>query len=153
MLVHLYDGLMRKAKIFRKDYELLIDHLNENTDIILREFGDYAVILEKELHGDDPINDDRYKLIAEILFKYIADRPDNIFLIEKNYLAPLYKRLSHLRLEPQLKTMTNSVAKVLRIINKLKSKRKQIDFDTGNYIKEYKKQVTEMTKLVKQIEL
>ncbi|MCH2217308.1 MAG: hypothetical protein MK076_04385, partial [Flavobacteriales bacterium] len=78
VLVHLYDGLMRKAKIFRKDYELLIDHLNENIDIILREFRDYAVILEKELHGDDPINDDRYKLIAEILFKYIADRPDNI---------------------------------------------------------------------------
>ena len=152
VLVHLYDSLMKKADTFQQEYESLMNSLNENIDIILREFGDYGVILEKELQGD-PINDYRFKPIAEILFKYIADSPNNIFLIEKNYLLPLLECLSHLRLESDLKTMTTSVAKVLQIINKLKSKRKQLDFDTGDYIEEYKIQVKELTKVVKPIEL
>lgn len=152
VLVHLYDGLMKKAETFQQDYELLMNSLNENIDIILREFRDYSIVLEKELEGD-PINDYRYRPIAEILFKYIADKPDNIFLIEKNYLIPLLECLSHMRLESNLKSMTNNVATALQIIRKLKSKRMQMDFDSGNYVEEYKEQAKELTKVVKPIEI
>jgi hypothetical protein len=152
VLAHLYDNLMKKANTFQQDYESLMNSLNENIDIILREFGNYGVALEKKLNGD-PVNDYRYKPIAEILFKYIDERPDNIFTIEKNYLLPLLACLSHLRLEPDLKKMTDSVARVLQIIKKLKTKRKQIDFETGDYIKGYKEQEGELGKVVKPIEL
>lgn len=118
-------------------------------------FADYGIAIEKEI-GADPINDPRYRPLAELYTEYIiphlADGNFNPYVLDEHFFLPMVNILSRYRLEPQTKPLSNVITACLSSIKGIRLEKYYITENIKALIILYQKQLEELDEITSQLE-
>jgi hypothetical protein len=155
ILVHLYETLREKFNRYLSGISEHTTSLSLSLQSFSSEFRDYGVELEKELNAD-PINDARYKPIAELyssqIMPYLRDGNFNPFVLKREFFQPLVEILAHMRLDPRTKGLASSMTKGINAVKGIELEKQYMSKNLKSIIKQYKEQLVELEKLITKIE-
>jgi len=118
-------------------------------------FADYGIALEKEI-GGEPINDQRYRPLADLytehIIPHLTDGKFNPYLLDEQFFLPIVNILSHYRLEPQTKPLSNVITACLSSIKALRMEKHYITENMKALIILYQKQLDDLDEITSQLE-
>jgi hypothetical protein len=155
ILEKLYKTINEKFDKYLARISKYTSEFNANIQAFNIAFTDYGVTLEREI-GGDPINDPRYRPLADLYSKYImprlVDGKLNPYHLDKHFFHPILQVLSHYRLEPQTKPLLNTITSCLNSIKAIRLEKHYITENIKVLIALYQKQLDELDKITSELE-
>jgi hypothetical protein len=155
ILENLYKTINEKFDKYLARISKYTSEFNANIQAFNIAFTDYGVTLEREI-GGDPINDPRYRPLADLYSKYImprlVDGKLNPYHLDKLFFHPILQVLSHYRLEPQTKPLLNTITSCLNSIKAIRLEKHYITENIKVLIALYQKQLDELDKITSELE-
>lgn len=154
ILVHLYETLREKFNRYLSGTSEHTTSPSWSLQEFSSAFRDYGVELEKELNSD-PLNDPRYKPIAELyssqIMPYLKQGNFNPFVLRREFFLPLVEIFAHLRLDPRTKGLSSAMTKGLNAIKGIELEKDYMSKNLKSIISQYKEQLTELNILINKI--
>jgi len=155
IITNLYETLKVVFENYKSDASNYVNSMNNNLQLLLREFADYGVLLEKEL-GTDPVNDSRLRPILDLISKHIQPKRQtgdyNVFELENVFFIPLLSILSHLRLDERTRNLSVYTSNCLNDIKGIRMEKKYLTDNMTYIIDSYKKQLKDIENIINIIE-
>lgn len=155
ILEHLQKTLNEKFDKYLAGISNNTSEFTKNIQAFNLAFADYGVALEKEI-GGDPINDPRYRPLADLYTEHIiprlTDGKFNPYLLDEQFFLPIVNILSHYRLEPQTKPLSNVITACLSSIKALRMEKHYITENIKALIILYQKQLDDLDEITSQLE-
>ncbi len=155
ILEHLYKTIDEKFDKYLAGISQHTSEFTKNIQAFNLAFADYGVALEREI-GGDPINDPRYRPLAELYTEYIiprlVDGKFNPYILDNHFFLPIVNILSHYRLEPQTKPLSNIITACLSSIKAIRMEKHYITENIKALIILYKKQLDDLDEVTSKLE-
>lgn len=155
ILTYLYETLKSDFEKYQTESTVWVNSLNTNLQSLLRESADYGILIENQT-GKDPISDPQYKLITDLITKYIMPKSQtgdyDVFLLEKEFFIPLLTILGNLRLDFRTKNLSNYTSYCLNDIKAIRLEKQYFKENLTMIISNYKQQLVEFETITKTIE-
>lgn len=155
ILEHLYKTIDEKFDKYLAGVSKYTSEFTKNIQAFNLAFADYGVALEREIGGDH-INHARYKPLAELYTEYIVphltDGKFNPYLLNEKFFLPIVSILSHYRLEPQTKPLSNIITACLSSIKGIRMEKHYITENIKALIILYQKQLDDLNEITSQLE-
>lgn len=154
ILEHLHKTINEKYDKYLAEISKTTSEFTKNIQAFNLAFGDYGVALEKEI-GGVPINDPRYRPLADLYTEYITPRLTdgkfNPYLLDEHFFLPIVNILSHYRLEPQTKPLSNVITSCLSSIKAIRMEKHYITENIKVLIILYQKQLDDLDEITSQL--
>jgi len=155
ILADLHKSLKGKFNQYLDGTTSLIAQVNRNLQSLSQAFGQYQVLLEKELKAD-PINDPRYRPILDLFDQYIEphrkDGAYDLFLLEEHFFEPLTEILAHLRHDDRTSPMTTFSIECINAIKGIRMEKHYWIENMKIIIGHYEEQIKDLEIIDKKIE-
>lgn len=123
ILVNLYSTLKEEFEKYLSQTSIYVEAFNKNLQSFNVAFAEYGVEIEREIKTD-PINDERYKPIADLystfILPHLEDGKFNPFVLQTDFFLPVISHLSKYRLEPITKPLLVASNEALNNIKGIK---------------------------------
>lgn len=154
ILEHLFKTINEKFDKYLAGISKNTSEFTKNIQAFNLAFADYGVTIEKEF-GGDPFNDPRYSPLADLYTEYITphltDGKFNPYVLDELFFLPIVNILSHYRLEPQTKPLSNVITACLSSINGIRMEKHYITENIKALIILYQKQLDDLEEITSQL--
>lgn len=150
-----YDSMKAKFEEYLKGTSAHTTSLTQNLQLLMRAFGTYGVLLEKELNGD-PINDPRYRPILDLFNAEIMPHMENgdfdIYKLKSDFFIPLIAVLGLLRQDERINELADYSSNCLNFIKGIQMEKKYLTENFETIKTFYKDELAELENVVKEVE-
>jgi hypothetical protein len=150
-----YESMKTKFEEYLKGTSSHTTSLTQNLQLLMRAFGTYGVLLEKELDGD-PINDPRYRPILDLFNTEIMPHMENgefdVYKLKSDFFIPLLEILGLLRHDERINELAEYSSNCLNFIKGIQMEKKYLTENFETIKSFYKDELAELENVVKEVE-
>ena len=150
-----YESLKSKIEENLKGTSAHTSSLTQNLQSLMKAFGTYGVLLEKELKGD-PIDDPRYRPILDLfnneIMPFMKDGDFEIYKLESDFFIPLIQILGLLRHDERTNELSEYTSNCLNFIKGIKMEKRYLTENFETVESYYKEKLLELENVVKEVE-